>query len=1244
MISDGWSTSGVLFAVCLGLATGVPAQTPWATNGRGLPSDMVLAVAEDADGRLWCATDAGTAYYSDGRWNAVDERRRGNAGPLRRFARADDGHLLAVRETADQGLWIFDGQMWQLLDGSTDCAETPLVEFVVAGTSTDPRVLARTPGGSLLHFESGRWQEPTEFAPTPIQGPQALARLPGGFAIASMHGCVSPDGTTLTWSTHDPLRSGKVAALTAAHPASSGRIAWIRTPRRLFAVDAARDLVVAEFPRDRATADLVLLALPDDGVVEIAGDSALRFDPDRQRGTAVDLGPLDATGLRSACVDSLGLLWIPSDQGLLRTPGLDRLPFAAPPGHRVGLERLSGCGLAVRSGDRLLRTDLPAPARAPFVLPSRLADRPLGMLVDTDDTLLLAAGRDGLLAVDLATSGPGPLREVVTAGVRDVTRDPAGTIHLLGDGSIGELAPDGSIRRRAPVPRGVHSLRFLADGRAIAFGDGTPLYIRPGTDDSWTQASLVGGGREHETIQVVDVAMDPMGRRILVATDQGICEFADRGLAPRRDLGVAWGEPCLGVDFLADGTLLVATRRQVLVHDDAEADPLNRPDRLEVDDLRPLLGMAVDAMGDVFVFGERGATRYAPDRPSVNALPLGVDVVRVGAHGVHVAVRGRERPDRSRILRWRIAGSADTWRQGIARADGIFDSLALPVGSGPFRVELQARDDSGRWSPSRTSEALSPPDSSTASPLGAALILVVGALFGWLTIRGSRRRRAARRHTDLALDRRAEALIRDSQLPILVTDAQGRIRASTTAARTYFAQAGFTRCPMDGLQRPEISNARCPALSNDSPNPGQRFGMLPQCRTCDLVMTRWPDSVPGLEVTVFQDRGIERSLARMAPGAWRSRVMDQVARQTALDLGDLLTTVSGFTELALRELPEDGPGLHDLERVLHTAREGRELVQRLTSFERAALATSSNSLAERLRNVEPLLRSVLGSSVRLEWSVSLGSTFLADAEGELEDALVELCSNAREAIPGAGSVRVVGRVDNGRGVVQLVVADDGRGMSSEVLARAREMFFSTRADHRALGLGLAGVGAYCRRLGGEMSIDSSLGGGTRIELLLPTARDPARKRTRRPQALVVTADRESSELARSSLHQLGYEMRVASCGPDAMREFDSATGCELLMIDLLAPSDERIEVLTHCRERCPGIAVVFLTSYAKAVADRTARSSHECFLRRPWTSQELAEALDSLHADRTTTLPSRPPTMPIARLTPHAGSNAPATP
>ncbi len=1237
MISDGWNTSGVVFAACLGLAAGVAAQTPWATSSRGLPSDSVLAVAEDQDGRLWCATDAGTAYYSDGRWNAVAERGRGDAGPLRRFARADDGRLLAVREAADQGLWIYDGRMWQLLEGSTDCAAAPLVEFVVAGTSTDPRVLARTPSGSLLQFESGRWQEPTEFAPTPIRAPQALTRLPGGFAIASTHGCVSPDGTILAWSTHDPLRNGQVTALAAPHPASTGRIAWVRTPRRLFAVDAARDGVVAEFPRDPATADVLLLALPDDGVVEIDGDRALRFDLERSRGTAVDLGPLDATGLRSAFVDSLGILWIATDQGLLQAPDLDRLPFTAPPGHRFGLARLPGGGLVVRSGDRLIRTDLPTPATAPFVLPRRLADRPLGMLVEAGDTLLLAAGRDGLLAVDLAMSGPGPLRELVTADVRDVTRDPAGTVRILGDESIGESGPDGSIRQRAPVPRGVHSLRLLADGRAIAFGDGTPLHVRPGTDGSWTQASLVGGGRERETIQVIDVAMDPRSQRLLVATDRGLCEFADRGLAPRRDLGIAWGEPCLGVAFLADGTALVATRGQVLVFDSTEVDPLTRPVRLDVDDLRPLIGMGVDEIGDVFVFGERGAKRCTPGRLPASAHPLGVDVVRVDAQGVHVAVHGRERPDRSRLLRWRIAGSADTWRQGLARADGILDSVPLPAGAGSFRVELQARGDSGRWSPSWTSAAIDPPDSRTISPLGA-LSIVAGALFGWLAFQEGRRRRAARRHTDPELDRRAEALIRGSELPILVTDAQGRIRASTPAARSYFAQAGFTRCPMDGFQRPEISSSRCPALSADAPEPGRRFGMLPECRTCDIVMTRWPDTVSGLEISVFHDRGIERSLARMAPGAWRSRVMDQVARQTALDLGDLLTTVSGFTELALRELPEDVPGLHDLERVLHTAREGRELVQRLTSFERAALATSSNSLAERLRNVEPLLRSVLGSSVQLEWSVSLGSTFLADAEGELEDALVELCSNAREAIPGPGSVRVVGRVDTNRGIVQLVVADDGRGMSAEVLARAREMFFSTRADHRALGLGLAGVGAYCRRLGGEMSIDSSLGGGTRIELLLPTARDPARKRTRRPQALVVTSDRESSELARSSLHQLGYEMRVATCGPDAVREFDAATGCELLMIDLLAPSDERIEVLTHCRERCPGIAVVFLTSYAKAVADRTARSSHECFLRRPWTSQELAEALDSLHANRATPLPSRRPTQPGSASPVHAGA------
>jgi signal transduction histidine kinase len=229
----------------------------------------------------------------------------------------------------------------------------------------------------------------------------------------------------------------------------------------------------------------------------------------------------------------------------------------------------------------------------------------------------------------------------------------------------------------------------------------------------------------------------------------------------------------------------------------------------------------------------------------------------------------------------------------------------------------------------------------------------------------------------------------------------------------------------------------------------------------------------------------------------------RLAGGIAHDFNNLLTAISGYTELLLQRLPADDPGQQDGQEVLRAAERAATLTRQLLAFSRRqVLQPRPVDLNAVVRDAERLLRRLIGEDVtiRLELAAELPPAVVDP--GQMDQVLMNLAINARDAMPGGGELRIatrlrqIGSRDDAVGErvlpsgswIELLVEDNGTGMSAEVRERLFEPFFTTKEPGRGTGLGLSTVYGIVEQSGGTITVDSTPGLGTRFTVLLPQAR------------------------------------------------------------------------------------------------------------------------------------------------------------
>lgn len=390
---------------------------------------------------------------------------------------------------------------------------------------------------------------------------------------------------------------------------------------------------------------------------------------------------------------------------------------------------------------------------------------------------------------------------------------------------------------------------------------------------------------------------------------------------------------------------------------------------------------------------------------------------------------------------------------------------------------------------------------------------------------------------------------------------------------------------------------------------------------------------PKLLLAIIRD--VTESKAREAQLRQLQR-MDAIGRLTggvAHDFNNLLAIIHGNSEL-LRERMDDGSDSAEMvDDVIGAAARGAELVRRLLAYARMQhLEPEAIDLNARLPNIIGLLHRVLGENVTVRSRPAEGLWLASVDPTQVDDALVNLAINARDAMPRGGTLTIETsnvqldedyaghHVEVGAGeYVMLAVSDTGIGMSQEVIDRAFEPFFTTKEEGQGTGLGLSQVYGWVKQSGGHIKIYSELGHGTTIKLYLPRAETEASERQMEADLgtpngdetiLVVEDNPNVRKTVIRQLHDLGYRTVEADSGVRALELARGGLEFDLLLTDVIMPGGMTgYQLADELRATWPDLRVLFTSGYTELAASDGSAPRNDPLLSKPYRKQDLGRAV-----------------------------------
>jgi PAS domain S-box-containing protein len=368
--------------------------------------------------------------------------------------------------------------------------------------------------------------------------------------------------------------------------------------------------------------------------------------------------------------------------------------------------------------------------------------------------------------------------------------------------------------------------------------------------------------------------------------------------------------------------------------------------------------------------------------------------------------------------------------------------------------------------------------------------------------------------------------------------------------------------------------------------------------------------------------------------------MDAIGQLTggiAHDFNNMLTGVLGALDLIRRRVAAGRVSEIDryIEAATSSANRAASLTHRLLAFaRRQSLNTRPVDINHMVESMEELLRRTIGESIELEIDLNSSLRLTHTDEHQLENALLNLVINARDAMPDGGRLLIQTEVVHVAVLhdaltpgdyVRLSVQDTGTGMSSDVIARAFDPFFTTKPIGQGTGLGLSMVYGFINQTGGQVQIDSAEGQGTRIDLYLPchfeanerqvpTNEDPAPPRASQGERVLVVEDEPDVRmLVVDVLRELGYSVDVASDGAAALPILLGSGRIDLLVTDVGLPGMNGRQLAEIARQHRPDLRVLFMTGYARNAQVRgDFLESGMDMLTKPFSIDELAQRVRGL--------------------------------
>ncbi len=455
---------------------------------------------------------------------------------------------------------------------------------------------------------------------------------------------------------------------------------------------------------------------------------------------------------------------------------------------------------------------------------------------------------------------------------------------------------------------------------------------------------------------------------------------------------------------------------------------------------------------------------------------------------------------------------------------------------------------------------------------------------------------------------RFRSLVQHSSDIALIVGPDGTIRYASPAADRAFGEASPLRA---GNRLPDV------VREDDRDALGSVIASGRGPRRLLLHLPAGPDGWRDIEMLWNDRRGdasvggfifngrdvtVRRELERRLHHAQKLDTVTRLADGLAHDVNNALTVIRGTADLLAADVEPGSPSREDLSHIRHAVDRAGDLTRKVLAFRRQVpVQPSVIDLNRVVEDLLPVLRQSVTSSVTVRLALASGLWPVRADQGQIEQVLVNLAANARDAMPDGGTFeiatanRVVDASSPGAGdlapgeYVSLAATDDGVGIAADVLSRIFEPFFSTKPN--GTGVGLAMVQGIVAGAGGRVFVRSAVGRGSSFTVLLPRAAtagaDPAppeREGERpAPSGTVLLVDDEASvrTVARRILERHGYRVIEAADGRQALSIIaDPRTGFDVLLTDLVMPGVRGREVVERCAELRPSVPAVCMTGFA----------------------------------------------------------------
>ncbi len=395
----------------------------------------------------------------------------------------------------------------------------------------------------------------------------------------------------------------------------------------------------------------------------------------------------------------------------------------------------------------------------------------------------------------------------------------------------------------------------------------------------------------------------------------------------------------------------------------------------------------------------------------------------------------------------------------------------------------------------------------------------------------------------------------------------------------------------------------------------------------------------GRDVTLQKEQA--QALAAAEEALRQSQKMEAVGQLTggiAHDFNNMLAVVMGSLDLLKRGVGDNPRALRHIDGAVDAAGRAALLTKRLLAFSRQqALNPQPLDVNRLVGEMSELLRHSIGAAIRLQTMLAGGLWYTVVDANQLENVLLNLVVNARDAMPGGGCLTIetgnkhldrhyaaTNDISAGDYVV-IAVTDNGGGMSPDVLARAFDPFFTTKEVGKGTGLGLSQVYGFVRQSGGHVKLYSEPGRGTTVRIYLPRLREgpsvasmAAGEAVAAPgglQELILVVEDEPSvrQFSVDALEELGYRVLEADGAPAALRLLDEHPDIAMLFTDIIMPETNGGELADEVRRRRPGLPILFTTGYTRnAVVHQGVLDPDVELLGKPFTIDELARKVRAM--------------------------------